>query len=979
MSSTAVTVENATTHNLKGVSVSLPRNQLVVVTGVSGSGKSSLVFDTIYAEGQRRYVESLSTYARQFVGTATKPPADRIDGLSPAISIDQKTLPRGLRSTVGTVTEVYDYLRVLFARVGTPHCPACDTELSAQTSDQIEHLIRQYEKGARLQCLAPVVRGRKGDYNALFAQLRKQGFARARIDGELVLLDELEDDYRLTKSKTHTIEVVMDRIIWDAEDEAVTNRMRDALGRAFEKADGFASIEQLDSEGKVESVRRFAKQLACPTCDRSFEELAPRLFSFNSPYGACPQCDGTGIGFVLDEALLVPDRNLSVADGAILPLNKLMGRYTQRFLRQLAKRYRIDIHRAFDELPETQRRLLLYGERQPGEVRPRQNVLNDDDEIDWFGLIENFEGVVSLLQIQLQNGTDTAKRYVKRFLRPETCPVCEGTRLKPESLSVRLGGKHIAEVCALSLERLRDFLQALPTSLTDTQLIIGRQAIADTVQRVGYLLDLGLGYLTLARRAETLSGGEAQRLRLASQLGVGLSGILYILDEPSIGLHPANTRRLLETLKRLRDAGNSLIVVEHDEDTMRAADWLVEIGPRAGVHGGEVVCAGALEDFLGFGADTPENGRNGKKKTDNDGCTSITAAYLSGRREIATPLTFRQGTGTAITLTDVAVHNLRHIKAEFPLGKLIAVTGPSGSGKSSLVFHALKGMAEAHFDPDRPPNLDVGAITGLEHIDKLIEIDQSPIGRTRRSNPATYTGLMDIIRTVFANTEEARIHGWGPGRFSFNTAGGRCELCKGEGAIITPMQFMPDVVTPCDICHGARYNAETLAMTYNGKNIAQVLGMSVAEAVDFFSGQPRLHAMLGILSETGLDYLTLGQPATTLSGGEAQRLKLATEFLRKATGATLYLLDEPTVGLHWADLEKLLGILNRLVDQSNTVVVIEHHPDFIKACDWVLDLGPGSGEAGGEIVAAGTPAELAHHKEAPTGPYLARYFETATN
>lgn len=961
-----IQIHNANEHNLTHVNLTLPRDQLIVFTGVSGSGKSSLAFDTIFAEGQRRYVESLSSYARQFIGQFEKPNVESIDGLSPAISIDQKSTSRSPRSTVGTVTEIYDYLRVLYARIGIAHCPHCGEEITPQSLQRMVDSVWQLPEGSRLQILAPIVRGRKGEYNALFQQLRKEGYTRIRIDGELQLLEELPETYRLEKTKKHNVEAIIDRIVLKKE-ERIQHRLTEAIQVALKKSDGFVIIQNMGSkdEGSKEAqgTREFmySQHLACPTCDLSFDEMAPRIFSFNSPYGACPNCEGLGLQFEISEDLLVPDPAKTLLEGAIAPFEKTTGRYYQSFLKKLAKKFKVRIDVPFEKLKDAEKNLFFYGEApEPGEKKGTAEDFTapedgEDDDYDWFDFVSRFDGIINILKRRYLYGTEGMKNYIESFMQETECQTCHGTRLKPFSLGVTLGGRNIYELCGLSIKEAYPFIREIPETLSDFQLNVGRQALYEVEDRLRFLLDVGLDYLTLNRRASSLSGGEAQRIRLATQIGAGLSGILYVLDEPSIGLHQYNNQQLIQTLCKLRDQGNSLIVVEHDEETIRAADWVVDIGPGAGIHGGHIVAEGSPQDL-------------------EKNPASLTGQYLSGAREIPVPKEPRPGNGQHLTIHHATLHNLKDVTVSFPLGKLICVTGLSGSGKSTLVFDILYNALRYHFRKHlaRPEGFE--RIEGLEHLDKFIDIDQSPIGRSPRSNPATYTGLFDPIRNVFANTEEAKIRGYNAGRFSFNVKTGRCDACKGDGTITLEMNFLPDVHIRCEACDGKRYNRDTLAVTYRGKTIADVLAMSVEEATAFFEQQPRIHRLLEVVRDVGLDYIQLGQAATTLSGGEAQRLKLAAEFCRRSTGKTLYLLDEPTVGLHWKDLENLMLILNRLVDQGNTVIVIEHNLDFIKAADFLIDMGPEGGARGGEIIAQGTPREVAQSETSYTARFLKRYF-----
>lgn len=962
-----IRIHRANEHNLSDVSLTIPRNKLVVFTGVSGSGKSSLAFDTIFSEGQRRYVESLSSYARQFIGQFEKPDVESIDGLSPAIAIDQKSTSKSPRSTVGTVTEIYDYLRLIYAKVGVPHNPETGEALTTHSLQSIFNQVWHLPEGTKLQLLSPVVRGRKGEYNAQFRQWRKEGYVRVRIDGDMHLLEDLPEDYRLERNKRHDIELIIDRIILK-HDDAISQRVMEGLQAALKKSDGYVIVQLMDGDGNKTKDMAFSQHLSSGAEDAQVEEMSPRLFSFNSPYGACPQCEGLGVQHEIAEDLLVPDPSKTLAEGAIVPFEKFTGRYYGNFIQKLAKKHGFSLKESFEDLRPEEKNFLLYGEFKK-KVNAADAIVHEgyglngddeDDESDWFDFVGGFDGVINIMKRRLQNGSDTTKYYIRTFMRERECEACHGARLKPFSLAVTLGndgqGKNIHKLCELAIRDALHFVQQVPETLTEFQLTIARQPLYEVEQRLRFLLEVGLDYLTLARPSATLSGGEAQRIRLASQLGATMSGILYILDEPSIGLHQHNNNQLIQTLQKLRDQGNSLIVVEHDEDTIRAADWVVDIGPNAGVHGGRIVAQGAP---------------NVIESTEQ----SLTGQYLSGRREIKVPEQLRKGNGKKLTVHNATYHNLKNVTIDFPLEKLICVTGLSGSGKSTLVFDLLYRAVEYNFNPHLVKPEGYKKISGLEHIDKMIDIDQSPIGRSSRSNPATYTGIFDPIRNVFTNSEEAKLRGYKPGRFSFNVAGGRCEACKGDGVIVKEMNFLPDVHITCDVCNGKRYNPETLEVTYHGKNIADVLDMTVAEAYEFFHTLPRIQKMLGVLNDVGLHYIKLGQPATTLSGGEAQRVKLATEFCRRSTGRTLYLLDEPSTGLHWADMENLLHILNRLVDQGNTVVVIEHNMDFIKVADHIIDMGPEGGERGGYVVAEGPPNEIARCEESYTGQFLKRYFE----
>jgi excinuclease ABC subunit A len=949
-----IVVRGAREHNLKGLSVEIPRDKMVVLTGISGSGKSSLAFDTIYAEGQRKYVESLSAYARQFLGLMEKPDVDGIDGLSPAVSIDQKGAPRNPRSTVGTVTEIYDYLRLLFARVGQPHCPKCGRPITRQTREQIVDQVLALNAGTRVQVLGPVVRGRKGEYRQLFDDLRRQGFARVRSDG---ITYDLSEEIPLDKNKKHSIEVVVDRLVVAAD---VRSRLADSVETALKLGGGLVYIDVVpngEAAGARGPGRRagrgaggdgllvFSQQFACPDHGTVLPEIEPRIFSFNSPYGACPTC--TGLGFKQEiDADLVLDRDKSLLDGAVLPWAASTSEYYQELLQSLAAHYKVDMKTPLRRLPRAFVEVLLRGSDEAVRVRYHNK----------WGVPRSyemaFEGVINQLERRYrETDSEYVKEEIEQYMTSLPCPACRGTRLKPESLSVKIGGKNIAEATALTVRQALEFFTTLP--LSERERLIASQIQKEIKARLTFLVNVGLDYLTLDRTANTLSGGEAQRIRLATQIGSGLMGVLYVLDEPSIGLHQRDNRRLIATLMGLRDLGNTILVVEHDEETIRSADWVIDIGPGAGAEGGHVVVSGPPEVV----ARHP---------------SSITGQYLSGRRRIAVPARRRTGSGQALVIRGARQHNLRGIDVRIPLGRFVAVTGVSGSGKSTLIDEILFRALSNHLFHTR---LRPGAhdrIDGLEHVDKVIEIDQSPIGRTPRSNPATYTKTFDLIRDLFAQTSEARVRGFGPGRFSFNVRGGRCEACEGDGIVRIEMHFLPDVYVPCEVCKGKRYNRETLEVTYRGKTISDVLDMTVSEALAFFEAIPRIRRKLQTLDDVGLGYIKLGQPATTLSGGEAQRVKLATELSRRDTGQTVYILDEPTVGLHFADVERLLGVLHRLVDAGNTVLVIEHNLDVIKTADWIIDLGPEGGEYGGEVIAEGTPEDVARMPRSYTGQFLRR-------
>ncbi len=921
-------VRGAREHNLRNISLDLPRDALIVFTGLSGSGKSSLAFDTIFAEGQRRYVESLSAYARQFLGQMDKPDVDFIEGLSPAVSIDQKSTSRNPRSTVGTITEVYDYLRLLYARAGRPHCPICGERISRQSPQQIVDRLLALPEGTRFQVLAPVVRGRKGEYAEVFRQLAADGFSRARVDGELV---QLTEPPTLDKKYKHSIDVIVDRL---AVKPTVKQRLTDSVETALGLAQGLVSVDFVDLDPKDPGrERRYSEKMACPNDhDIAIEELEPRQFSFNGPWGACPECSGLGTRMEVDSTLVVPDEEKSLAEGAIAPWTSAhVADYFNRLISSLAESAGFSTEVPWHRLPATARQLLLHGV--PGQVHVRyRNRYGRERSYN-----ASYEGVVAYIERRhAEAETDTSRERFAGYMREVPCRTCKGARLKPTSLAVTLGDKNIAEVSAMSIDEAATFLSAL--ELTDRERQIADRVLKEINERLTFLLDVGLDYLSLSRPSATLSGGEAQRIRLATQIGSGLVGVLYVLDEPSIGLHQRDNRRLIETLVRLRNLGNTLIVVEHDEDTIRTADWAVDIGPGAGEHGGRVVHSGTVPELLA-----------------NE--ESLTGAYLAGRRAIPLPSVRRPRVkGRAITVHNAVEHNLRNVTVSFPLGQLIAVTGVSGSGKSTLVNSILyTALAKRIYNARDVPGRH-RTISGAEHIDKIIHVDQSPIGRTPRSNPATYTGVFDHMRRLFAETPEAKVRGYQPGRFSFNVKGGRC--------------FLPDVYVPCEVCHGARYNRETLEVHYKGKNISEVLDMPIEEAVEFFAAIPAINRHLRTLVEVGLGYVRLGQPAPTLSGGEAQRVKLASELQKRSTGRTLYVLDEPTTGLHFEDIRKLLGVLGRLVDAGNTVVVIEHNLDVIKTADWLIDMGPEGGSRGGMVVGQGTPEQLARHPDSYTGSFL---------
>ena len=940
-------ISGAREHNLKDVHLDLPRDRLIVITGLSGSGKSSLAFDTIYAEGQRRYVESLSAYARQFLGQMDKPDVDFIEGLSPAISIDQKSASRNPRSTVGTITEVYDYLRLLFARIGVPHDPETGERLIRQTPQQIVDRILEMEPGTRFQVLAPVVRGRKGTYDTLLADLAGQGFARAIVDGELIELADFAgatglsggtDGLELARYEMHDIAVVVDRLVLR---DGVERRLTDSVETALRLAGGIAEIDIVSGSKLV-----FSQHLARPSDGKSFEELAPRNFSFNSPYGACTHCDGLGSVFEVDPQLVVPDPDATLAGGAITPWSESRSRYYPRLLQAVCEEYAIPRDVPWRELTPRQHDMLLYAKGVKGRVQVRyQNR---------FGRRRvyqaRYEGIVPhLMRRHNETDSDASRENIEGYMRQVPCPDCGGARLNPLALAVTVDDRNIHDLCAMSIAEAAKALAEM--NLDDRDSMIAEQVLKEIRSRLGFLLDVGLDYLNLSRSAATLAGGEAQRIRLASQVGSGLVGVLYVLDEPSIGLHQRDNRRLIETLLRMRDLGNTVMVVEHDEETIRVADHVVDIGPGAGEHGGAIVHSGPLEGLLELEE-------------------SITGQYLSGERRIAVPQMRRTGDGTRLVVRGARENNLADIDVAFPLQQFVCVTGVSGSGKSSLVNEILHRALMQHIYRSKTPPGRHTRLDGVGHLDKVICIDQSPIGRTPRSNPATYTGVFDHVRKLFANTAESRVRGYMPGRFSFNVKGGRCEACRGDGTIRIEMHFLPDVYVPCEVCKGKRYNRDTLEVTFKGRNIAEVLDMPCTDALEFFANQPPIARHMGTLVDVGLGYVRLGQPAPTLSGGEAQRVKLSSELAKRSTGHTMYILDEPTTGLHFEDVRKLLGVLGRLVDQGNTVVVIEHNLDVVKTADWIIDLGPEGGSGGGRIVAEGTPEQVAEVPESHTGRYL---------
>ena len=938
-----IKIVGAKEHNLKNVSLEIPKNELVVFTGVSGSGKSSLAFDTIFAEGQRRYIESLSTYARQFLGQMDKPNVEYIDGLSPAISIDQKSKSNNPRSTVGTITEIYDYLRLLYARVGVPYCPVCGKKIKPQTLDEIVSKIIQLGEGTKIQILAPVVRGKKGEYSSLFEELRQEGFVRVKVDGEIYNLDE--DEIELAKTKKHDISVVVDRIV--VKDSA-RSRIADSVQIALKKSDG---IMMVDVVGDKEII--FSEKLACPDCNLSFEELTPRIFSFNAPYGACERCAGLGADFVVDPDLVVPDKSISLNQGAIYAwATRSATTYYHDLLSSVCSAYKIDMDAPFENLSKKEQDIILYGSDEAIKIKVKQ-----------FGTsryqtnIQPFVGVIPFLEKRYNDANgDYWREEIEKFMVAKPCPKCGGARLKPFPLAVRIKDKNIFDFTKMSIDDEFQFITDLYLDLTEYQLKIAKQILDEIRARLKFLIDVGLHYLDLARMAGTLSGGESQRIRLASQIGSGLSGVLYVLDEPSIGLHQRDNDMLIKTLFKLRNLGNTLIVVEHDEDTIRSADYIVDIGPRAGVAGGEIIAQGAVDDII-------------KEKR------SITGKYLSGEKHIPVPDKVREGNGKFLQVKNAYLNNLKNVNVDIPLGKIVILTGVSGSGKSTLMQDLVYEYAVHKLRKNKPKPQGIDEILGFENIDKIIDIDQSPIGRTPRSNPATYTDVFTPIRELFAKTNESKVRGYKPGRFSFNVKGGRCEACKGDGLVKIEMNFLSDVYVKCDVCKGKRYNRETLEVKYKGKTISDVLDMSVHEALEFFDNIPSIKNKLQTLNDVGLDYMKLGQSATTLSGGEAQRIKLASELNKRSTGKTLYLLDEPSVGLHWADLDKLVKILQALADQGNTILMIEHNLDLIKIADYIIDLGPEGGIDGGQIVATGTPEDIMNCKESYTGKYLKKYLK----
>ncbi len=934
-----IRIRGANEHNLKNIDVDIPRNQFIVFTGLSGSGKSSLAFDTIYAEGQRRYMESLSSYARQFLGQMDKPDVESIEGLPPAISIDQKSTNRNPRSTVGTVTEIYDYFRLLYARIGIPHCPKCGREIKKQSVDQMVDQIMALPERTRIQLLAPVVRGRKGEHAKLLEQARRSGYVRVRIDGNMY---ELSEEIKLDKNIRHNIEIVVDRLVVKP---GIEKRLTDSMETVLQLADGLGLVEIL--KGSESTTLSFSQSFSCPDCGISIDEIEPRSFSFNNPYGACPECSGLGYKMEFDVDLMIPDRSLSILDGAIVVTGwqscTEKGSFTRAILDALAKEYQFDLATPFEQLPEEIQHMLIYGtDGRVVKVHYKGQRGVGVYDVAFEGLIRNVE------QRYRETSSDYVKQEYESFMRITPCKACNGQRLKPAALAVTVSGKNIYEITSMSVGDLQKFLENM--ELTDQQLLIGAQVLKEIRARIGFLVDVGLDYLSLSRATGTLSGGEAQRIRLATQIGSGLVGVAYILDEPSIGLHQRDNGKLLRTLNNLKDLGNTLIVVEHDEETIRAADYLVDIGPGAGDHGGEIVATGSVKDL----EDTP---------------ASITGDYLSGRKSIPVPEGRKKPSGW-LTVRGAQENNLKDIDVDFPLGVMTCVTGVSGSGKSSLVNEILYKTLARDLNRARTIPGKHKDILGEEQLDKVIDIDQSPIGRTPRSNPATYTGVFDIIRDLFASTPDAKARGYKKGRFSFNVKGGRCEACSGDGIIKIEMNFLPDVYVPCEVCHGRRYNRETLEVKYKGKSIYDVLDMTVEEALKFFDHLPSIRRKIETLEDVGLGYIKLGQPSTTLSGGEAQRIKLATELSRRSTGRTVYILDEPTTGLHFDDVHKLIDILRRLTEGGNTVIVIEHNLDVIKTADYIIDLGPEGGDGGGFVIATGTPEQVAENPNSYTGEYL---------
>ena len=935
-------VKGAREHNLKNIDVELPRDKFVVITGLSGSGKSSLAFDTIYAEGQRRYVESLSAYARQFLGLMEKPDVDYIEGLSPAVSIEQKTTHRNPRSTVGTVTEIYDYLRLLFSRIGHPHCYNCGRPIEKQTVQQIVDAIMQMPKDTRIQIMAPVIRGRKGEYKEVFNQFRKEGYVRVRVDGKMLTLDS---DITLDKKKKHDLDLVVDRLVVG---EDIYKRLTDSIELSLKQAAGLVVVNNPDtSEDNL-----YSEHFACVHCNISYEDLAPRMFSFNSPYGACPSCDGLGTLTRIDPKLLVQDGNLSIKEGALLPLGERQRQegWNYELLRSVAKEMGFSLNTPWNDLTDEQREVVFYG---TGGKRVKMIYRRQTTYVEWMS---KYEGIINNLNRRYrQTSSQYIRDWIEGFMNNIPCSECNGARLRKESLSVTIGGKNIQRVTSMSIREVKHFFEQLELGATEAK--IAHQILKEVRERLGFLVNVGLDYLSLQRSAGTLSGGEAQRIRLATQIGAQLVGVLYILDEPSIGLHQRDNRRLIETLHKLRDLGNTVVVVEHDRETIQKADYVIDLGPRAGNHGGELIFSGRPGDIL---------------KAER----SITGAYLSGKKCIPTPARRRSGNGKNLQIAGASGNNLKKVSTSFPLGTFICVTGVSGSGKSTLINETLYAALSRHFYKSKTIPLSYERLEGMEHIDKVIDIDQSPIGRTPRSNPATYTGLFTPIRDLFAQLPESKLRGYKPGRYSFNVKGGRCEVCEGDGIKKIEMHFLPDVYVQCEVCKGKRYNRETLEITYKGKNIADILEMTVDEALEFLHNIPQIRRRLETLAEVGLGYIHLGQAATTLSGGEAQRVKLATELSKVGTGNTFYILDEPTTGLHFEDINMLLKVLNKLVDRGNTVVIIEHNMDVIKTADWIIDLGPEGGDKGGYVIASGTPEKIQKVKKSHTGRFLVEELRT---
>lgn len=934
MANDKIVIHGARAHNLKNIDVTIPRDQLVVVTGLSGSGKSSLAFDTLYAEGQRRYVESLSAYARQFLGQMDKPDVDSIDGLSPAISIDQKTTSKNPRSTVGTVTEINDYLRLLYARIGHPICPNDHIEITSQSVEQMVDEVLALPERTKIQLLAPIVYQKKGQHKKVFERIQREGYVRMRVDGEVYDVSEAPE---LEKNKKHDIAIIIDRIVVK---EGIRSRLFDSFEAALRLADGYAVVDVIGQEEML-----FSEHYSCPYCGFTVGELEPRLFSFNAPFGACPDCDGLGVKLEVDVDLVIPDQTKTLREGTILPWNPISSQYYPQMLEQACQEFNIDMDTPFEELPEEHKDIILNGSN--GEIF-HFHYEND------FGGVRDvevaFEGILPNIKRRYhETNSDFTRDQMRLYMTELTCKTCHGYRLNPQALCVQVNGKHIGEMSEMAINNALNFVEEL--KLTEQEQMIARPIVKEVDDRLSFLKNVGLDYLTLSRASGTLSGGEAQRIRLATQIGSNLSGVLYILDEPSIGLHQRDNDRLLDSLRKMRDLGNTLIVVEHDEDTMRAADYLIDVGPGAGHAGGEIVAAGTPDEVAA-------------------NASSLTGQYLSGKRQIPTPAERRKGNGEKIRVTGASENNLKNISVDFPLGKFVAVTGVSGSGKSTLVNEILKKALAQKINRNSNKPGRFKTITGYEAIEKLIDIDQSPIGRTPRSNPATYTSVFDDIRDLFAKTNEAKVRGYKKGRFSFNVKGGRCEACKGDGIIKIEMHFLPDVYVPCEVCHGKRYNSETLEVHYKGKNISEILDMTVEDAVEFFQHIPKIHRKLQTIVDVGLGYVTMGQPATTLSGGEAQRMKLASELHKNSNGKSFYILDEPTTGLHTDDIARLLKVLERFVDAGNTVLVIEHNLDVIKSADYVIDLGPEGGEGGGTIIATGTPEEIAAVPESYTGHYL---------